>query len=62
MIIIRLIIQKMHVFSKRFGTGKYFKWEIKKSRSVSEILSITLGMMMAAARMFEEYHISAFFS
>lgn len=54
--------QKMHAFSKRFGTGKYVKWEIKKGRSVSEINSIALGMMMTTARMFEEYQASVFFS
>ncbi|MFE8102520.1 hypothetical protein RBA71_13635 [Brenneria goodwinii] len=54
--------QKMHAFSKRFGTGKYVKWEIKKGRTVNEIHSIALGMMMMTARVFEGYQASPFFS
>lgn len=52
----------MHAFSKRFGTGKYVKWEIKKGRLFSEIHSIALRMMRATSRMFEEYQASAYFS
>lgn len=54
--------QRMNIGKGLFGTGKFVRWEIKHGRSMSEINSIALAMMMDAARNFEHYQSRAFFS
>lgn len=54
--------QRMNIGKGLAGTGKFVRWEIKRGRSMSEINSIALAMMMDTARNFENYQSRAFFS
>lgn len=54
--------QKMYIRRKKFGTGKFVCWEIKKGLSLEEIHSIALSMMLSTAQLFEDYQSQWFFS
>ena len=54
--------QKMYILGRVFGTGKFIRWDIKRGRSVKEIHSIALAMMMHTARMFEDYQSQWYFN
>lgn len=42
--------QKMFVYHRQFGTGKFVKWRIKQGLSACEKNSVALAMMMTTAR------------
>ncbi len=48
--------------NKRYGTGKFTRWKIKKGLSVPEIHSIALAVLMNTAGLFEEYQSRWFFN
>jgi len=54
--------QKMYVSGRRFGTGKFVRWDIKRGRTEKEIHRIALAMMMQTARKFEDYQSQWYFN
>ena len=54
--------QKMFVYHRQFGTGKFVKWRIKQGLSACEKNSVALAMMMTTARLFESLQANWCFS
>lgn len=54
--------QKMHIYRRTVGTGKFVRWQIKKGLSIDEMYSIALSMMLTTGRLFEDYQSQWFFS